>query len=82
MMSLEMEQRPTVDELYQHPKISQYVKEQTMQDMIHQYKRKEEDLAKRDKMIKRKELELENKLKEIDEKEKQLKDWEEKLLSR
>ena len=35
MMSLEMETRPSVEEIMPHPKISHFVKEQSIKDMIH-----------------------------------------------
>lgn len=82
MMSLDMETRPTVEDLMPHPKISHFLKEQSMKDMIHSYQRKEEELSKKDKMIKKKEQDLEKQLKELEEKDKMLKDWEERLLAR
>eukprot|EP00347_Sterkiella_histriomuscorum_P005663 403355737 len=82
MMSLEKEQRPNVDELMPHPKISCFLKEQSMKDMISASKHKEEELLKKDKMIKKKEQDLAQQLKELEEKDKMLKEWEEKLLQR
>jgi hypothetical protein len=82
MMSLEMETRPTVEEIMPHPKISHFLKEQSMKEMIHSYQRREEELQKKDKMIKKKEQDLDKQLKELEEKDKMLKDWEERLLAR
>ena len=82
MMSLDKDQRPSVEDIMPHPKVSQHLKEQSMRDMIHSSQRKEEELKKKDKMIKQKELDLDVKLKEIDAKEKLLKEWEEKLVAR
>ena len=59
MMHLECTQRPSVDDLMQHPKISQHIKEQSMREVVHNIKKKEEDLLKKEKVIKEKESDLE-----------------------
>jgi uncharacterized protein (DUF3084 family) len=82
MMHLEKEKRPSVEDLMQHPKLSQYIKEYSMRDMIMNTKKKEEDIIKKEKLVKEKEADIEKRLKEIEEKEKQLKELEERLLAR
>ena len=42
-----------------HPKISQHIKEQSMREVVHNIKKKEEDLLKKEKVIKEKETDIE-----------------------
>lgn len=70
MMHLDKESRPSVEDLMQHPRLSKYIKEQSMRELLSNTKRKEEELLKKEKAVKDKEAEIERKLKDIEEKEK------------
>jgi hypothetical protein len=59
MMHLEKEKRPSVEDLMSHPKISHWVKENHMKDILSSTKKKEEELIKKEKQVKEKELEIE-----------------------
>jgi len=69
-MHLDKESRPSVEDLMQHPRLSKYIKEQSMRELLSNTKRKEEELLKKEKAVKEKEAEIERKLKDIEEKEK------------
>ena len=52
MMHLDKERRPSVEDLMQHPRISQYIRETNMKDIMYNIKKKEEDLTKKEATIK------------------------------
>ena len=55
MMCLEQKQRPDVEDLMQHPRISKVIKELHYKDICSAIKRKEADLNKKESDIKLKE---------------------------
>jgi hypothetical protein len=55
MMSLDQQQRPTVEDLMSHPLISKIIKEQHFKDVCSGIKRKEAELSKRETDLKVKE---------------------------
>lgn len=55
MMSIDQAQRPNVEDLMQHPRISRIIKELQFKDIMSSVKRKEADLGKREAELKEKE---------------------------
>jgi NIMA (never in mitosis gene a)-related kinase 2 len=65
MMSIEQSQRPNVEDLMQHPRISKFIKELQFKDIWASAKRKEAELLKREADLKAREDDQLRELKEI-----------------
>lgn len=59
MMNLDKNKRPSVEDLMQHPKISKYIKESGIKEVMSGIKKKEDELIKKEKVIKDKETDIE-----------------------
>ena len=59
MMNLDKNKRPSVEDLMHHPKISKYIKESGIKEVMSGIKKKEDELIKKEKVIKDKETDIE-----------------------